>query len=200
MIDWVKTVIQAIGYPGIALLMIIENIFPPIPSEVIMPFAGFVSEQGNLNFWLVVLSGSIGSVLGTTPFYYLGYKIGRERILQWVDRHGYWLMLTIKDIERAENWFNRHDKLAVLLCRIVPGIRTIISIPAGIKRMNFLIFILLSLLGTSVWVGFLTYLGRVLEQNYDKVGDYVGPAGYIIIGGLILWYVIYVFKQSFFDK
>ena len=107
MLDWIKTVIQNIGYPGIALLMIIENIFPPIPSEIIMPFAGFVTDQGELNFYGVVAAGTTGSILGTIPFYYLGRKIGEERLKRWTEKHGKWLMLSPNDIDRAIGWFDR---------------------------------------------------------------------------------------------
>lgn len=195
MINWVKTIIEAIGYPGVAMLMIIENIFPPIPSEIIMPFAGFVSEEGSLNLWGVIIAGTLGSVLGTTPYYVIGYKIGEDRLEQWVDKHGRWLLLKNNDIERAQNWFDRHEAIAVLFGRIVPGIRTLISIPAGLKRMNFITFILLSLLGTSVWVSILTLLGREFGRNYDKVEAYLGPVSYIVIGALALAYIVYVVRR-----
>lgn len=196
MIDWVKTVIQSIGYPGIALLMIIENIFPPIPSEVIMPFAGFVTEQGELNFFGVVVAGTAGSILGTIPFYYLGRKIGKERLKRWADKHGRWLMITSEDIERANNWFDQHDAAAVFFCRLVPGIRTLISVPAGIERMNFGWFLLLSTSGTVLWVGLLTYLGHILGQNYDKVETYLGPVSYVVFGFLILSYIIHLIRHK----
>lgn len=197
MLDWIQTVIQSIGYPGIALLMIIENFFPPIPSEVIMPFAGFVTEQGELNFFGVVAAGTFGSILGTLPFYYLGRKIGKARLIQWADRHGHWLMLSSNDIERAQQWFDRHDAAAVFICRLIPGIRTVISIPAGIEKMNVGYFLFLTASGTIVWVGFLTYLGNVLGQNYHQVKVYLDPISYIVIGGLLLFYIIHIIRNAF---
>lgn len=196
MIEWVKTIIESIGYPGIAFLMIVENIFPPIPSEIIMPFAGFVSAQGELNFFGVVAAGTVGSVLGTLPFYYLGYKIGEEKLKRWADKHGRWLMLSSHDIGRATRWFERHDAAAVFLCRMVPGIRTLISVPAGIERMNIGYFLLLSTSGTLLWVGLLTYLGNILGQNYDKVATYLGPVSYAVFGVVILSYIIYVIRHK----
>lgn len=196
MVDWIKMIIQSIGYPGIALLMIIENIFPPIPSEVIMPFAGFVTEQGQLNFFGVITAGTLGSVLGTLPFYYLGRKIGEKRLKRWADKHGKWLMLSPHDFDRARGWFDRHDAAAVFLCRLVPGIRTLISVPAGIERMNLGYFLLLSSSGTAVWIGFLTYMGYILGQNYDKVGTYIGPVSYIVFGLLILSYIIHIIRRK----
>lgn len=196
MLDWVKTIIHSIGYPGITLLMILENIFPPIPSEIIMPFAGFVVGQDELSFTGVVLAGTIGSVLGTLPFYYAGRKIGEERLKKWADRNGRWLMLSSDDIVRAREWFDRHDSTAVFLGRLVPGIRTLISIPAGIERMSFPVFLLLSFLGTSLWVGLLTYFGRLLGRNYNKLAQYLDPVSYIIIGGLLIAYLMHVIRHK----
>lgn len=196
MLDWVKTIIHSIGYPGITLLMILENIFPPIPSEIIMPFAGFVVGQDELSFTGVVLAGTIGSVLGTLPFYYAGRKIGEERLKKWADRNGRWLMLSSDDIVRAREWFDRHDSTAVFLGRLVPGIRTLISIPAGIERMSFPVFLLLSLLGTSLWVGLLTYFGRLLGRNYHKLAQYLDPVSYIVIGGLLIAYLMHVIRHK----
>lgn len=196
MIDWVKTVIQSIGYPGIALLMIIENIFPPIPSEIIMPFAGFVTQQGELHFFGVVLAGTVGSVLGTIPFYYLGQKIGEERLKRWADKHGKWVMLSSHDIDRATGWFDRHDASAVFICRLIPGIRTLISIPAGINKMNLGYFLLLTTIGTTLWISLLTYLGHILGRNYDKVQSYLDPIGYTVFGFIMLSYIVHIIKNK----
>ncbi|WP_234568328.1 DedA family protein [Rhodohalobacter sp. 614A] len=196
MLDWIKTVIQSIGYPGIAFLMIVENIFPPIPSEIIMPFAGFVTEQGELNFYGVVAAGTFGSVVGTLPFYYLGHKIGEDRLKRWADKHGKWLMLSSSDIERAQGWFDRHDAAAVFFCRLIPGIRTLISVPAGIKKMNLGYFLILSVSGTLIWVGLLTYLGSILGQNYDKVSEYLDPVSYAVFGFIILSYIIHIIRHK----
>lgn len=196
MVDWIKTIIQSIGYPGIALLIIIENIFPPIPSEVIMPFAGFVTEQGDLNFIGVVAAGTFGSLLGTLPFYYLGRKAGEDKLKRWAENHGRWIMLSSHDIERVRAWFDRHDAASVFFCRLIPEIRTLISIPAGIERMNFRYFLFLSISGTTLWVSILTALGHLLGQNYDKVETYLGPLSYVVIGGLILSYIYHVIKQK----
>lgn len=195
MLQWIKTVIRTLGYPGIAGLMILENVFPPIPSEVIIPFSGFFSEDSGLSLPGIVLAGSIGSVLGTLPFYFLGYKIGEAKLNTWIDRYGHWFMITTDDIRRSQSWFERYDLFAVFLGRLVPGVRTLISIPAGIERMNLGLFLLLSLAGTGVWVGVLAYLGNMLGQHYTKVEQYLGPVSYVIIGGLILWYIRHVVKR-----
>ena len=196
MLDFIKTVIEAIGYLGVAFLMIIENIFPPIPSEVIMPFAGFLTTNGQLSFTGILMAGVTGSIVGTLPFYYLGYKIGNERLQAWADKHGHWLMMTSDDIKRASNWFSRHGKKAVLFCRLVPGIRTLISVPAGVQKMNLATYLLLTFIGTTVWVGFLGYLGKYLQENYSAVSQYLDPISYVVIGGLLLWYIWHVASRK----
>lgn len=195
MVDWIKGVIQSIGYPGIALLMVVENVFPPIPSEVIMPFAGFVTTDGSLSLLGVILAGTTGSVVGALPLYYVGYRVGEERIKRWADRHGHWLMLTGEDIERAQRWFHEHGAAAVFFCRLVPGIRSLISIPAGMSGMNVGLFLLLSALGSGIWAGILAYLGQLLGQNYDQVSTYLGPATYVVFGALVTWYVVYLVRH-----
>jgi membrane protein DedA with SNARE-associated domain len=195
MLDWVKDTVESIGYPGIVLLMIIENVFPPIPSEIIMPFAGFMTAQGKLSFVGVVIAGTGGSVLGALPLYYIGRKVGAERLKRWADGHGRWLMLSSKDIERAGSWFHRHKAAAVFLCRLVPGMRSLISVPAGIERMNLTVFLSLSVLGTGIWAGLLAYLGRILGQNYEKVSTYLGPASYVVLGCLAVWYAVHAVKH-----
>lgn len=196
MFEWIRSVIDAIGYLGIAILMIIENIFPPIPSEVIMPFAGFVTEQGELHFFGVIAAGTTGSVLGTLPFYYLGLKIGEQRIKAWVKKYGRWLMISPKDIDKAARWFERHDAAAVFFCRLIPGIRTLISIPAGVARMNFMNFLLLSVAGTTLWIGLLTYLGQLLGRNYHRVQNYLDPIGYAVFIFIFLSYIVYIIKNK----
>jgi membrane protein DedA with SNARE-associated domain len=196
MLDFIQTVIEAIGYLGVALLMIIENIFPPIPSEVIMPFAGFLTSNGQLSFAGIVIAGVIGSVVGTLPFYYLGFKIGEKRLMNWADEHGHWLMINADDIDRASDWFSQHGKTAVLFCRLVPGVRTLISLPAGVQKMNLVTYLLLTFIGTTVWVGLLAYLGQYLKQNYSAVSRYLDPISYVIIGGMLLWYVVHVIRRK----
>lgn len=194
MIDWIRGVILAIGYPGIALLMVLENVFPPIPSELIMPFAGFVTTDGPLSLVGVTVAGTVGSVLGALPLYYIGYAVGEERLKRWADRHGHWILLTGADVERSRVWFQRHGAAAVFLGRLVPGIRSLISVPAGVSRMNLPLFLLLSAVGTGIWAGVLAYLGYVLGQNYDRVDSYLGPVTYVVLGALLAWYVVRVVR------
>lgn len=176
--------------------MILENIFPPIPSEVIMPFAGFLTGSGELSFTGILVAGVMGSVVGTLPFYYMGYKIGKQRLLEWADDHGHWLMIRPDDIERASDWFEEHGKSAVLFCRLVPGIRTLISVPAGVNRMNLGTYLLLTFIGTTTWVTLLAYLGKYLGNKYGAVSHYLDPVSKVIIGGLLIWYVVYIIRRK----
>jgi membrane protein DedA with SNARE-associated domain len=143
-----------------------------------------------------VLAGTVGSVLGTIPFYYLGQKIGEERLKRWADKYGKWLMLSSHDIDRASGWFDRHDASAVFICRLIPGIRTLISIPAGINKMNLGYFLFLTTIGTTLWVSLLTYLGHILGRNYDKVQSYLDPIGYAVFGFIILSYIVHIIKNK----
>lgn len=195
MVDWIRSVIASVGYPGIALLMVVENVFPPIPSELIMPFAGFVTTDGTLSFAGVVIAGTAGSVLGALPLYYAGYAVGAERLKRWADRHGHWIMLSGEDLGRSQDWFRRHGPAAVFFCRLVPGIRSFISIPAGMSGMRMPLFLALSALGTGLWTGALAYLGVLLGQHYEQVSTYLGPVSYVAFGGVFLWYVVYVVRR-----
>ena len=195
MVEWITNVVQTLGYPGIALLMLIESAFPPIPSEVIMPFAGMVAARGQLSFWTVVAVGTVASVLGTLPLYYLGRRVGQERIEEWADRHGRLLTLCGEDIRRAGEWFERHPA-TVLVCRLIPGIRALISIPAGARRMNFGVFLLYTTVGTALWTLLLTYSGFVLGQNYQLVGRFIDPVTWVIFGVIAVTYVYRVVKGN----
>lgn len=195
MLDWISNMIDSAGYFGITLLMVVENVFPPIPSELIMPLAGFLTAQGQLSFPGVVIAGTAGSLLGNLLLYYVGKKIGRERLNRWVDRHGWWLMLSREDIERARRWFDRHGIPTVFFSRLVPGLRSLISIPAGLEGMNPVLFASLSASGMGIWAGTLAYLGRVLGQNFEEVSTYIGPIAYIVLGGLLAWYLLHIIRE-----
>jgi membrane protein DedA with SNARE-associated domain/uncharacterized membrane protein YkvA (DUF1232 family) len=186
--DWITNIVSEHGYPGIALLMLGENIFPPIPSELIMPLAGFVAAQGKLNPVLVVLAGTLGSVLGALPWYYAGRWLGEERMCALAARYGRWLTLDDKDVGKAIRWFERHGRMAVLFGRLVPTVRTLISLPAGMARMPLAPFLLFSSIGSLIWTAALTAAGYVLEANYRLVGDYLDRASKIIIGLIVLIY------------
>jgi membrane protein DedA with SNARE-associated domain/uncharacterized membrane protein YkvA (DUF1232 family) len=187
--DWITDTVVESGYIGIVLMMLAENVFPPIPSELIMPLAGFVAAQGKLNPVLVVLAGTLGSVLGALPWYYAGLWLGKERVCGFAARHGRWLTLGEKEISQAIGWFERHGRIAVLLGRLVPTVRTLISLPAGMARMPLLQFLLYSSIGTLAWTAALTAAGFLLESEYRRVSGYVDQVSKIIIGLIVLLYV-----------
>lgn len=195
MLAWITNLMNSMGYFAIVLLMFLENVFPPIPSELIMPLAGFTATQGKLSLVVVIIAGTLGSVLGALPLYYLGKVVGQERLVAWADKHGKWLALSGKDIAKSKEWFDKHGHKAVLLCRLVPGVRSLISIPAGIGQMNLAQFLLYSALGAGLWTAVLAFAGFKLGQNYDKVDQYLGPAAYVVLGAIAIAFVFRVVKQ-----
>jgi membrane protein DedA with SNARE-associated domain len=194
--DWIVGVIESSGYLGIALLMFLENVFPPIPSELIMPLGGFTAQQGEMSLPLVILAGTIGSVLGQLPLYYLGYFLGKRRLMHLADRYGKWLTVSGKDIEKSSAWFGRHGSKAILIGRLVPGVRSLISIPAGICGMNLPKFLLYSALGMGVWAGVLAYLGHLLGKNYEKVERFMGPITYVVLGVIVIGGIVWVIRRK----
>src|SRR5687767_4658381 len=132
MLEWITEFMNSMGYFAIVFLMFLENVFPPIPSEVIMPMAGFTATQGKLSFIGVVIAGTLGSVLGALPLYFVGKTIGEDRLKSWAHSHGKWLTVSRDDIDKAKEWFEKHGAIAVLIGRLVPGVRSLISLPAGI--------------------------------------------------------------------
>ena len=194
MAHWVTNAVESMGVWGVLLLMFLENVLPPIPSELIMPLAGFQSSRGDMTFWGVVAAGTAGSVLGALPLYYLGRVIGRERLRRWVARRGHWLALSPDDLDAAEGWFSRHCGAAVFFCRLVPGVRSLISIPAGLHCMPLATFLLYTAAGTAIWAGVLAYLGRLLGANYGRVEKWLGPATYVVIGAIVVAYVVRVVR------
>lgn len=190
------SVISSTGYFGIALLMFVENVFPPIPSEVIMPLAGYMVTRGQLSFAGIVLAGAVGTVLGALPLYYLGRRIGEERLKQLADAHGRWLTLSRSDLEGAKRWFDRHGGAAVFWCRLMPGVRSLISIPAGIQGMPLGPFLAYTTAGATIWTALLAYLGYFLGSNFRQVGEYLDPASWLVLGGIVLLYAVRVIRHK----
>ena len=186
---------STLGYPGVALLMFLENVFPPIPSELIMPLAGFTAGRGDLSFVWVVVAGSLGSLLGQLPLYYLGRLVGEEKLVRWAERYGKLLAVSGNDVRRADDWFDKHGTKAVFFARLVPGLRSLISIPAGISEMPMPKFLLYSAVGTTLWVVILTALGGLLGQNYDLVDTYLGPVAFVVVGGLAVFAVFWIVRR-----
>jgi len=194
-LEWIQNTMTSLGYPGVALLMFLENVFPPIPSELIMPLAGFTASRGELSFVGVVLAGSLGSLLGQLPLYYLGRWVGEEKLVAWADRYGKWLTVSGDDIRRADDWFDRHGHKTVFFARLVPGLRSLISIPAGLSEMCLVTFLVYSALGTGLWALLLAALGGLLGENYEAVDTYLGPVAFVVLGGLLMWALVWVARR-----
>jgi membrane protein DedA with SNARE-associated domain len=182
MFDWITGIIGRLGYLGVAALTFLENVFPPIPSELVIPLAGYVAADGGLNLPAVIAVASAGSLAGAVLWYELGRRIGERRLRGWVDRHGKWLTLSGRDLDRSQEWFERHGNTAVFVGRLVPAVRTFVSLPAGFARMPLGSFVFYSALGTAIWTAALAYAGVALKSNFSVVGDYVNVATNIVLG------------------
>ncbi|WP_415393105.1 DedA family protein [Paracoccus sp. SJTW-4] len=189
MFDWVLSVIEGWGYPGIFLLMVAEHLFPPIPSEVIMPLAGYLAASGTLSLLPTVIAGTLGSVVGTSMWFVVGWWIGAERLKRWAARHGRLMTLSPSDIDRAQAWFDRQGGAAVFLGRMIPAVRTLISVPAGIARMSLWRFYVFTVLGSLLWTLVLTLSGLVLEANFHLVEEVIDPLSKAVVAAVVLVYI-----------
>ena len=190
--NWVQDVINQFGYFGVALLVIIENVFPPIPSEIVLPFAGFVAQQGvdaaqsDTTVVGMMIAATVGSVVGALILYFASAAIGPDRLRAFVEKFGKWFGVKPADLVRAEAWFDRRSTVAVLVGRCVPLIRSIVSIPAGFRRMKLTSFIVLTAIGSAVWNIALIGAGAVLKDQWDVVGDYVGVFQWVVVAAIIV--------------
>ena len=166
---------QWIGYGAILLAMFLENLIPPIPSELIMPLGGFYISQGQLDFLPVVLAGLIGTVIGALPWYGIGRLVNEERLEKWLKKNGRWIGINPEELARSRKWFNRYGVPLVFWGRLVPGIRTLISVPAGIELMPIPPFIIWTTAGSLIWTLFLTLAGFYLGDNYANIETWISP-------------------------
>ena len=196
MATWVMNILQTLGYPGLAFLMFVENVFPPIPSELIMPLAGYLSAQGKLNFAGIVAAGTLGSVIGALPLYWLGRKLGKDRLARMAERHGKWFTVSAEEIDRADDWFGRHGSKAVFLGRLVPGVRSLIAIPAGLHEMPMVPFLIYTTIGSALWTAALAAAGYGLGAQFHEVEKYLDPVSWVVFGVLLVWYVGRVVRQG----
>jgi len=189
---WVSDVISAIGYVGVALLVALESVFPPIPSEVVLPFAGFYAGRGDASVLGMMLAATVGSIVGAWILYGLAAWIGPDRLRAFVVHRGRWFGVKEHDLDRAEVWFDRRANAAVLLGRCVPLVRSIVSIPAGFRRMPFLRFTLYTALGSLIWNVALVGAGALLGSRWEQVGSVVGVLQWVVIVGIAVllgWFV-----------
>lgn len=201
--EFMIVAIEKFGYFAIALLIAIENIFPPIPSEVILTFGGFLTTQTAMNIWLVAFFSTIGSVVGALVLYGIGRILNDERLERWLSgRWGAFLHLKPSDIARADSWFKRKGKSAVFFCRFIPIVRSLISIPAGMSKMNLWKFLILTTTGTGIWNIVLVWLGAVAGESWEKIVGYIGmfSTGVLVIIGVLAVVFLYWFYKKRFKK
>ena len=177
---------QWMGYGAIFAAMFLENLFPPIPSELIMPLGGFYVQQGQLQFLPVVLAGLLGTLLGALPWYGIGRVINEKRLEVWLSRHGRWIGISPAELARSRRWFNRYGTALVFWGRLVPGIRTLISVPAGIELMPFAPFLIWTTAGSLIWTLLLTLAGLGLGEGYSNVELWIDPVSKVVKGALVI--------------
>ena len=198
MFELILQIISDAGYGGIAALMFLENVFPPIPSELIMPLAGFLAAQGKLNAIGVIAAGTAGAIAGVYFWYFVAMKFGLPRLKSWVGRNGRWLTMTPDELDQAASWFQKHGIWAVFICRLIPALRTLISIPAGIARMPLVPFLVVSAVGSFLWTALLTGAGYLLEANYEQVEQWMGPVSKAVLLLMVSFYLyrVVTFKPA----
>ncbi len=179
------TIVETLGYGGVAILIALENVFPPIPSELILPLTGFLSGQGRM--WLpgAIAAATLGSVAGALLLYGVGARLGEDWLRRVVDRYGHLLTVSDKDLDRVEGWFDRHGAWAVLFGRLLPVVRSLVSVPAGVRCMPLVQFVLYTAIGSGLWNTVLIGLGWVLGDRWEMVRQYAKYGQYALLAGLL---------------
>lgn len=197
---WVTGLMEQFGYAGIFLIMLIENVFPPIPSEVILPFGGFMTTYTHLSVFGVVITSTTGSVLGAIILYGIGMLLDVTRMEKIVDRFGHIIRVKKEDVQKADVWFARYGYWTVLFCRMIPLIRSLISIPAGMARMTFWLFLLFTMIGTVIWNVILILFGVILGASWKNILAIMSMYStviYVCIGiGIVFLVFLLIHKQS----
>lgn len=191
---WLISIISTMGYGGIVLLMAIESACIPLPSEIIMPFAGFLVFKGELTLWLVALAGAVGCVIGSIPAYYVGVYGGRPL----AEKYGKYILLSKNDLDMADRLFAKYGEIIIFIARLLPAVRTFIAFPAGVARMNMPKFIMYTFIGSLIWCWLLAYAGMKFGEHWDNLKVYFHEFHYVIIGAgtiFLIWYVRRHFKH-----
>ncbi len=196
---WIINVISILGYPGIVVTMAIESALIPLPSEIIMPFSGFLASTGRFDLNLVAASGAIGNVIGSLIAYAIGFYGHEKLVRRFIRKFGKWILISEKELDETEKLLHRFKDLVVLASRVIPGIRTVISLPCGFAKLPLGRFIVLTFLGSLVWSYILAWIGFVLGQNWRTIGPYLHKLDAVIIGMIIFlvgWYILYKLRKS----
>jgi membrane protein DedA with SNARE-associated domain len=195
--DWVIRLIEQTGYIGVFLLMFLETVFPPVPSEVIMPIAGLSAARGHMTLWGVIVTGTAGAMFGNFFWYLLARVIGIERFRPFIEKHGRWLTLDWIDVEKSERLFGRYGGIVVGAGRMLPTVRSVVSIPAGLLHMRLKTFLIWSTVGTAGWSSGLAIAGYLLGQQFDDIEKVMGPLSAAVIGVIVL---LYIYRQLTWRK
>lgn len=194
MFSIIAAIIGRTGVAGVFLLMLVENLFPALPSELILPMAGFAASRGAFSPLEAIVVATVGSSLGGAVWYAVGYWLGLKRLKHLLERGGRWVALTSEEVDRADAWFARHQRLSICLGRALPGVRGVICLPAGLARMSFWRFMLWSSLGAAVWSSLLVGAGLVLGARYAAVEQWLNPVVDVLLGLCLLGYLWRVLK------
>ncbi len=193
--EQITLLIQSYGFWAVFILMTAESALIPIPSEVTMPFAGFLAGRGIVDFWMIVFIGALGNTIGSLLAYYLGYYKGEEWTRIGIRRWGKWLLLRESEFDRGKEWFSKYDQQITFFSRLLPIVRTFISLPAGISKMNVARFTIFTFVGSFLWSGVLAYMGLKLGENWRLIEPYFRKFQFVIAGLLILGVIIYIKKH-----
>lgn len=194
--DWIIRLVAQGGYWGVALLMFLETVFPPVPSEVIMTVAGVSASRGNMTFTGVVASGTAGAMLGNYLWFLLAIKFGKRRLQRFLEKHGRWLTLHWTDVERGELLFKKHGSIIILVARMLPTFRSLISIPAGLFKMSHRRFLVFSTIGTAGWSAALAGAGYAVGSQFADVEKILGPLSTVIIVLIVIGYLWRLLKRK----
>ena len=199
MSDWIVRLIEQSGYLGVAFLMFLETVFPPIPSEIIMSLAGVAAGQGKLGLGWVIAAGTTGAMLGNILWYLAARALGIMRLKPIILRYGRWITMSWGEVLRAERWFEQHGTFFVFLGRMLPTVRSLVSVPAGLLKMSFRRFLLASTVGTAGWTALLAFAGFKLGENYTDIDALLGPASNAIMVVLLMGYIYRVWTHRDVD-
>ena len=195
--DYISLAVEknsTIAYLTICLAMFLENVIPPIPSEIIMPLGGFFVYQQKLNFYILVFWGLFGTILGSLPWYYLGRLVNEKKLSNFLDKRGKYLGISSDDLAKSKKWFDKYGVSLVFWGRLIPGIRTLISVPAGIELMPFSKFLIWTTMGSFIWVSLLTYTGYLFGENYSIIETYLDQIKFVVKPILIIIFLYFLVK------
>lgn len=193
--NYIIQFIEKTSYFGIFILMTLESALIPIPSEITMPFSGFLSAQGKLSFWLIVATGAFANLTGSLIAYGIGFYLEEHIILSLIKKYGKFLLLTVHEYERSLTFLRRHGDQVAFFSRLLPGVRTFISLPCGLSEMNVLKFSIYTFLGSLIWAFFLTYVGVILGENWNAIEGFIRRFEIVVAVILVLAVAFYIERK-----